>query len=174
MMAVDLRGQWEGDYPFWNASTRAPSARLRDDLALLPQLAEAGLCRAAKDISMAGILGTALMLLECSKVGARIDLSALPHPAGHGPDDAPANWLRWLLSFPSFGYLLSVDEAHVPAVQSHFGARDIAACVIGEVHASPQLWLSESMDAHADRALLWDLQREPFIGPRHEQGKVAA
>ena len=76
LMAVDLRGQWEGEQPFWNASTHAPAPRLRGDLALLPEVAEAGLCGAAKDISMAGVLGTALMLAECSRVGLRIDLCA--------------------------------------------------------------------------------------------------
>src|SRR6202051_1610324 len=82
MMAVDLRGAFEEPYPFWNASVGAPAARLRADLELLPMLAESGLCDAAKDISMAGALGTALMLLECSKVGARIDLSRVPSPPG--------------------------------------------------------------------------------------------
>ena len=43
--------------------------RLRADLALLPELAEAGLCRAAKDISMAGVLGTALMLVPFGLMG---------------------------------------------------------------------------------------------------------
>ncbi|MBW9140015.1 hypothetical protein JNB70_25225, partial [Rhizobium pusense] len=61
VMAVDLRGRFEDPYPFWNASVGAPAQRLRDDLELLPQLAEGGLCDAAKDISMAGVLGTALM-----------------------------------------------------------------------------------------------------------------
>jgi AIR synthase-related protein len=61
LMAVDLRGRFEEPYPFWNASVGAPAARLRDDLELLPRLAESGLCDAAKDISMAGTLGTALM-----------------------------------------------------------------------------------------------------------------
>jgi uncharacterized protein len=166
MMAVDLRGQWEADYPFWNASTRAPSARLRDDLELLPQLAEAGLCSAAKDISMAGILGTALMLLECSKVGAHIDLSALPHPPGHGPRDDAVAWHRWLQAFPSFGYLLSVDEDKVAEVHDHFVARDIACRVIGEVCEPRQLWLRDTGAPEHAQALLWDLQHEPFMGPR--------
>lgn len=93
LVAVDLRGQWQGDAPFWNASTTAPAERLRGDLALLPTLAEAGLCDAGKDISMAGVLGTMLMLLECSGVGATVDLALLPRPPGvpgwHAAD--PAN-----------------------------------------------------------------------------------
>lgn len=175
IMAVDLRGQWEGEHPFWNASTRAPATRLRDDLALLPEVAEAGLCAAAKDISMAGVLGTALMLAECSRVGLRIDLAALPHPEGHGHADAPAHFMRWLQAFPSFGYLLSVPPAHVAAVQARFLARGLACAPIGEVQAGSGVWLQRggvasptaaSAPGVSDAALLWDWQREPFIAGR--------
>ena len=58
LMAVDLRGAFVEPYPYWNASTEAPAQRLRGDLEILPALAEDGLCAAAKDISMAGTLGT--------------------------------------------------------------------------------------------------------------------
>jgi AIR synthase-related protein len=182
VMAVDLRGQWEGDQPFWNASTLAPSARLRDDLALLPEIAEAGLSEAAKDISMAGVLGTALMLLECSQVGARIRLDAIPHPLGHGPQDRPNDWLRWLLAFPSFGFLLSVDAARVADLGARFVSRGIACAVIGEVDASREVWLDQPSSLGAaqgtapgtESALLWDFKREPFIGPRPSLLEAAA
>jgi AIR synthase-related protein len=101
MMAVDLRGRFEDPDPFWNASVGAPAGRLRGDLELLPIIAEQGLCDTAKDISMAGTLGTALMMLECSGAGATIELDRIPAPAG-----VPR--LRWLSAFPSFGFLMSV------------------------------------------------------------------
>lgn len=167
LMAVDLRGQWQEPYPFWNASTSAPSQRLRDDLALLPELAEAGLCDAAKDISMAGCLGTALMLLECSKVGAVIDVNRIPHPPGHGPRQVShAHWLRWLQAFPSFGYLLSVAPDQVAAVCARFAQRGIACQAMGTVTESPQVWLTQG--GTDTRALLWDLASQPFIGARLE------
>jgi len=56
LMAVDLRGSGRGDKPFWNASVGAPPERLRADLALLPEIAERGWCRAGKDISNGGKL----------------------------------------------------------------------------------------------------------------------
>jgi len=162
MMAVDLRGQWEGGYPFWNASTTAPAERLRGDLALLPEIAEAGLCEAAKDISMAGVLGTALMLAECSRVGLRIDLAALPHPDGHAHDGDPGAFLRWLQAFPSYGYLLSVSPSAVDAVRARFLARGIACAPIGEVETGSSVWLQRGA-LSGDLALLWDWAREPFI-----------
>ncbi|WP_168794639.1 sll0787 family AIR synthase-like protein [Paraburkholderia aromaticivorans] len=152
MMAIDLRGRFEEPYPFWNASVDAPGERLRGDLELLPQLAESGLCDAAKDISMAGTLGTALMLLECSRVGARIDLARIPKPGGVALE-------RWVTAFPSFGYLLSVRTEHVDAVQARFDARALSCAVIGSVDATSQVVLHQRDDV----ATLWDFQREPFI-----------
>ena len=154
LMAVDLRGRFEEPYPFWNASVGAPTARLRDDLELLPQLAESGLCDAAKDISMAGTLGTALMLLECSRVGARIDLDAIPKPA-----DVPL--VRWVTAFPSYGYLLAVREDHVERVQAQFVARSLACAEVGTVDASRQVVVHRGEDA----AVLWNFSGEPFIVP---------
>jgi uncharacterized protein len=158
VMAIDLRGEWQHPYPYWNASTGAPGERLRADLELLPALAESGLCDAAKDISMAGAIGTTLMLLECSKAGACIDVDAIPRPAGVSPDDE-ATWLRWLVSFPSYGFVLSVRRRHVDVVLGRFRARGIGCAVVGEVHAQPQVTLRHKGDV----ATLWDLSAQPFI-----------
>jgi uncharacterized protein len=152
LMAVDLRGRFEEPYPFWNASVGAPSARLRGDLELLPQLAESGLCEAAKDISMAGTLGTALMLLECSQMGARIDINCIPRP-----DGVPLE--RWLTAFPSFGYLMSVREEHAEQVQAMFAARSLACAAIGTVDASRKVIVEQDDDT----ALLWDFGHDAFI-----------
>jgi AIR synthase-related protein len=152
VMAVDLRGAYQEPFPYWNASTTAPGERLRADLELLPALAEAGLCDAAKDISMAGAIGTALMLLECSRVGATIDLDAIPRPEG-------VPMLRWLTSFPSFGFVLSVRPEALGEVLTRFAARDIACNVVGQVDDSRTLVLRQG-DA---RQQLWDLNTDAFI-----------
>ena len=152
VMAVDLRGAYEEPFPYWNASTKAPAARLRDDLELLPLLAERGLCKAAKDISMAGAIGTALMLLECSEVGAVIDIDAIPRPP-----EVPL--LRWLASFPSYGFIFSVAPDNVDAVCALFHERGLAAASIGTVDDSLQLTLTQG----AEREQLWDLRKDAFI-----------
>ncbi|MBD2022628.1 sll0787 family AIR synthase-like protein, partial [Leptolyngbya sp. FACHB-36] len=64
LVATDFRGKPHPNYPFWNAATAADPVQLRQNLAILPHLAETELCDAGKDISMGGILGTLLMLLE--------------------------------------------------------------------------------------------------------------
>jgi uncharacterized protein len=156
IMAVDLRGHYHDPYPYWDASTGSPSQRLRADLEILPLLAESQLCDAAKDISMAGCIGTALMLLECSQAGARIDIDRIPRPA-HVTDTA--SLLRWLTAFPSYGFMLSVRPSQVERVLQLFQARDIAASDIGGVTATRQVELSWQGAA----AVLWDLHSEPFM-----------
>ena len=82
LAAIDLRGRYREPFSNFEAATDAPATRLRADLDLLPQIAEAGLCRAAKDISQGGIVGTAAMLAECSGVGITIDVRDVPTPDG--------------------------------------------------------------------------------------------
>jgi selenophosphate synthetase-related protein len=117
------------------------------------------LCGAAKDISMAGALGTTLMLLECSRVGALIRVDSIPRPACI----EPASLLRWLSAFPSYGFVLSVDPIHVPAVSQRFAERDLAVAVIGEVTEVRQVRLEHDGD-FAD---------QPFMTGASERARVA-
>jgi AIR synthase-related protein len=151
--AVDLRGQMHPRHPFWNAATGAPTDRLRADYEVLPRLAEAGLAAAAKDISMGGLVGTALMLLEGSGVGATLHLDAIPRP-GSVP------WATWLLSFPSYGFLLAVPPHHGAAVVRTFRERAIEAAVVGRVDPGRRLTLASG----SERATLWDLGAAPLTG----------
>ncbi|RXF72645.1 sll0787 family AIR synthase-like protein [Hansschlegelia zhihuaiae] len=151
--AIDIRGRYREPFDNWEAATDAPAGRLAGDLALLPEIAEAGLSRAAKDVSQAGIVGTAAMLAECSGVGVRIDLDAVPRPAGVALD-------RWLRSFPSFGYVLAVRAENVAAVVSRFSARGIAAADIGAITQDCLVEVASG----ASRETVWNLSREPLIG----------
>ncbi len=175
VVATDLKGAWQGDLPFWDSSTRAEPARLRADIELLPALAEAGLCHAGKDISMAGVLGSLLMLLECSGVGARVNLPDLPRPASlpdwADPSDAARRaQLRWLTAFPSFGYVLAVRPEAVAQVLARFAANGIACADVGGVEPGHALRLR--LQGH--EATLWDLAAEPFIGVAPAAAPAAA
>jgi len=151
--AVDLRGRYREPFSNWEAATDAPPARLRGDLELLPEIAEAGWSRAAKDISQGGIVGTAAMLAECSQVGIEIDLDAVPMPA-----DATIE--RWLLTFPSYGYLLAVPARHVAAVIERFVARGIAAATIGEIAEGSEV----AIRSGSVREVIWDVADRPLLG----------
>ena len=154
LAAIDLRGAYREPFPHWNCTEGAPPQRLRNDLEILPRLAEDGLCSAAKDISQAGIIGTAMMLLETSGIGAEIDVDAIPRPAGSEP-------LRWLLSaFPSFGFVLAVPPQRERQVIERFRTRDIACAAIGRCDNSRELRLRAGGETRA----AWDFRRQAVTG----------
>jgi AIR synthase-related protein len=153
VLAVNLAGKPHPRYPFWDAATQADPALLRRQLALLPQLAESGLCKAGKDVSMGGILGTTLMLLETSGVGAVLDLDAVPRP-----ETLPFE--TWMLSFPSYGFLLSVLPERVPALVDHFASAAITCAAIAQVTDTRQLVLA----AGGCETLFWDFSSAPLTG----------
>ena len=152
LAAIDLRGRMRAPAPWWDASSRVTDPdRRRDDLAVLPALAQAGLCRAGKDISMGGLAGTALMLAEASAIGIDIDPDRVPRPEGV---DLPL----WLTCFPSYGFLLAAKPADVDDVVARFAARDIACAAIGRGDSSRIVRIAGET--------IWDFTRAPLIGCR--------
>ena len=153
LVAVDLRGRYREPFSNWDAATAAPAGRLRGDLALLPEIAEAGLCRAAKDISQGGIVGTAAMLAECSGVAIAIDVESIPAL----PD---VTLERWLTTFPSFGFLLSIAPPKVAMVIGRFAARSIAIADCGVVTTGSTVTIC----AGERSEIVWDRAAGPLLG----------
>ncbi len=153
IMATDFRGKSHPDYAFWNAATTAEPSQLRQNLAILPKLAANGWCDAGKDISMGGLIGTLLMLLETSECGAILDLDRIPFPDSLYLE-------KWLTSFPSYGFLLSIRPEHLAKVQVEFAEQDLVCAVVGEVQASKKLILRSQSEA----ALFWDFDHEALTG----------
>ncbi len=153
LVAIDFRGQPHPTYPFWNAATKTDPERLQRDLELLPKIAELGLCSTGKDISMGGIIGTLLMLLETSGCGAVLNLDQVPCPEEISLE-------KWLVSFPSYGFLLSVCPNHVEAVQSYFHQRNLVCEAVGTMQAKPQMILKYQ----SENAVFWDFDQQPLTG----------
>jgi selenophosphate synthetase-related protein len=143
--AFCLDGRYFSDTFFTSLRDRDP-ARLRDDGEALVEVAEGGLCHAARDVSMPGVAGSLLQLLELAGCGATLDLERLPRPPG-----VPLE--RWLLTFPSFGFVL----AGAPEACEAFTRRGLAAAVCGSFDDTRALRLGESVT-------VWDLAAEPLTG----------
>jgi uncharacterized protein len=151
--AIDLRGRYREPFANWEAATDAPPSRLRGDLEVLPAIAEAGLAKAAKDISQAGLVGTAAMLAECSGVAISIEVDAVPRPAA-----VPLE--RWLTTFPSYGYLLTAKPAQAASVLARFAERGLAAAVIGTVSTGRDVAIVRQQR----RQVIWDFTAAPLMG----------
>ncbi|OLR95515.1 AIR synthase [Actinokineospora bangkokensis] len=95
-LTADLGGSWRPGYAGrqWDSSTSRTPAELATMLASVGRARPA----AAKDVSMAGVVGTLGMLAEASGCGAVLDVAAAPRPAGATAGD-------WLTCFPGFAVL---------------------------------------------------------------------
>lgn len=153
LAAFALDGEYRGDAPFFTALRTRDPALQRTDGEVLATLAEDGLIHAARDVSMPGVAGSLLQMLETAGRGAVLDLDALPRPAGVAVE-------RWLVTFPSFGFVMAARPEAAAAVEGAFAARGLACAVCGTVDATRMLRLA----AGGRTAVVWDLARDPLTG----------
>ncbi|MFI7664774.1 MSMEG_0567/sll0787 family protein [Nocardia sp. NPDC049526] len=95
-LTADLGGGWRPGYQGhqWDSSSHRTGAELRTLGRFVADTAPA----AAKDVSMAGIAGTAGMLAEASGVGIELDVARIPRPT-------KAALAQWITCFPGFAML---------------------------------------------------------------------
>jgi selenophosphate synthetase-related protein len=154
VVAACIDGTMRTDFPFFPSFEERGSA-LAGDVRLLHTIANAGFAVAAKDISMAGLVGSLAMLLEWGTFGATVDLEALPTPAG-------IPLAAWCNCFPCYGFLLTCQPRHAEECVRHFADRGLAATRVGTIDDSGRI------DLHAGgkvRSVL-DLSTSPVTGLR--------
>ncbi|MFZ2504353.1 MAG: AIR synthase related protein [Nocardioides sp.] len=154
VLAGSLVGEMRPDFPFF-AGFRQREAEAPGDIRLLATAAESGAALAAKDVSMAGIVGSLAMLLEPGRWGAEVDLDRIPVPAG-------VDLERWLTCFPNYLFLLTTPPERVEALRALFHERALTAEVIGSVTGSGELALSWG----GRREVAVDLRADTITGLR--------
>ena len=95
-LTADLGGSWRRGHTGrqWDSTSSRRTAELQLMGSVVARTAPA----AAKDVSMAGLVGTLGMLAEASGCGAVLDVAAVPRPAGTTAGD-------WLSCFPGTAFL---------------------------------------------------------------------
>lgn len=148
VFACCVEGQMRADYPFF-PSFDERGELLAGDVRLLAEGASRGWAVAAKDVSMAGLVGSLAMLLECNKLGVILDLDGLPVPAGVALD-------RWIVCFPCYAFLLCVPPEREAECMRSFADRGLAAAPVGTLDGTGQLRVSSGGQV----ATAFDLCRE--------------
>jgi putative N-acetyltransferase (TIGR04045 family) len=115
-VTADLGGGWRPGYT--GAQWDSTSGRTTDELQTLGSFVGRTRPAAAKDVSMAGLVGTLGMLAEASGCGAELDVADVPTPAGATTGD-------WLTCFPGFA-MITTDLPGRPLAPS--GAATGRAC----------------------------------------------
>ena len=152
LFACSLDGEMRQDFPFFTSIERQGPTLARD-VRLLAQAATEGAAEAAKDVSMAGSLGSLAMLLEFTRCGAEVDLRKHPMPADTDP-------LRWLVAFPTYAFWLTADHDRVADCSAIFESKGLTCAHVGEVTPGGALVLCDG-DC---RRTLTDLGSETITG----------
>lgn len=107
VLVADLTGRWRPGYGGrqWDST----SSRTPDELARLHRFVADAKPSAAKDVSMAGLVGTVGMMAEASGAGARIELADVPRPSGTNNAD-------WLTCFPGYAMVMALPETDLGVV----------------------------------------------------------
>ena len=133
VVAACTQGEMRADFPFFRSFDERRT-QLADDVRVLASVGSSGACVAAKDISMAGLVGSLAMLLEWSRLGVTVDLEQLPHPPAVAMKD-------WLTCFPAYGFLLCVPQGREADCLAPFHARGLDASPVGIIDNSGLLAL---------------------------------
>jgi len=128
-----IEGTMRADFPFF-LSFDERGERLAGDVRLLAEGASRGWVTAAKDVSMAGLVGSLAMLLECNRLGVTLELDAVPVPPGVSLE-------QWITCFPCFAFLLCVPAGLEGECLRAFADRGLAAAVAGTLDGTGQLRL---------------------------------
>jgi putative N-acetyltransferase (TIGR04045 family) len=104
-LTADLAGGWRPGYRGrqWDSTT----ARRSDELQVMAGAVAAARPAAAKDVSMAGIVGSLGMLAEASGCGAVLEVAAVPRPDGTSVGD-------WFTCFPGYAMLTTDAPGAAP------------------------------------------------------------
>jgi hypothetical protein len=152
VVASCTHGTMRADFPFFRSFDERGSD-LAGDVRVLAEIARSGACVAAKDVSMAGMVGSLAMLLEWSRLGVRLDLDLLPRPQ----DVAMA---AWLTCFPAFSFLLCSPPGREDECVRAFRARGLEAAVVGTIDDTGLL----SLASNGRQAVVLDLAATAVTG----------
>ncbi len=128
VVAVCVEGTMREDFPFFRSFDERGSY-LAEDVRLLARIAREGVAQAAKDISMAGLVGSLAMLLELGGFGVEVEIRKVPAPEG-----VPLG--KWFNCFPCFGFLLTCEPSTTDDCVAAFHGRGLSAAKVGSLDSS--------------------------------------
>ncbi|MFX1415354.1 MAG: AIR synthase related protein [Promethearchaeota archaeon] len=158
ILLFDTHGRQGTSYKLgWDSVTERPANEVVERLSVMNRLAQQHLVTAAKDVSVAGLVGTAGMLLEYSGKGGFLDLDAVDstRPKSIELED-------WVRMYVSLGFLVSVNPENLSLVTGVARQCGLTAVQVGEVDSSLSLRLRMS----TEEQVMFDYSEGPLLTPK--------
>jgi selenophosphate synthetase-related protein len=142
----------------WDSVTGRSSEDVVLRLSVMNELAGAQKLTAAKDVSVAGVIGTAGMMLEYSGCGGTLSLDALDSSK---PVEIPLE--DWIRMFISLGFLVATSNENLPEVKRVTSRHKLTTAVIGHVDDSK----SFKLRLGDDERVLFDFTKGGVLTPKN-------
>ncbi|MFW9793285.1 MAG: AIR synthase related protein [Candidatus Thorarchaeota archaeon] len=159
VLLFDKVGQRGESYRLgWDSVTDRSSEEVVTRLSVMNSLASEQILTASKDVSVAGVVGTAAMMLEYSGRGGTLDLDAIDdsRPSDIDLDD-------WLRMYISLGFLVAIPQEHLDRLEEITSNHGVASTVIGKVDDSKEVKLKLG---DAER-VLFDFAKGGVLTPKN-------
>jgi len=141
----------------WDSVTDRTSEDVVKRISVMNDIAERHLVTASKDVSVAGIAGTAAMMLEYSGMGGNIDLDLIDR--ARPKEIILEDWLRMYISL---GFLVATREENLSDLKQVANEHDLSACRIGSVDDTRKVKLSMGGESQS----MFDFKKGPVLTPR--------
>ncbi|MFW9960143.1 MAG: AIR synthase related protein [Candidatus Thorarchaeota archaeon] len=160
VLLFDREGQRGAHYPLgWDSVTDRPSDEIVQRLSVMNDLAEQHLLTASKDVSVAGIVGTAVMMLEYSGKGGILFLDDVEKSR---PSEIPLE--DWLRMYISLGFLVATSKENYSRLESIARNHSMYSRIIGAVDSSREIKLS----LDGEERVIFDFTKGPVLTPKND------
>ncbi|WP_407357020.1 methanogenesis marker 2 protein [Methanolobus sp. WCC5] len=154
IVAYDMDGRVGQNSPYsWDTTSFKEPEVVRRRFMVMQEIGEEKLVTAGKDISNPGTIGTLGMLCEVSRVGASVDLRAIPRPEN-------VDFEQWLKIYPATGYIVTAKEENASRCIEVFVSAGIRAAVIGQINDSHVIDIYDDSTS----AIVFDLGNDTITG----------
>ncbi len=158
VLIFDKQGQRGSSYSLgWDSVTGRSPDEIIKRLSVMNHLAKEKILHASKDVSVAGVIGTAGMMLEYSGCGGIINIDAL-----NTIKPETIDLTDWLRMFISLGFLVATSESNINRVKSIAGEHEMSISVIGTVDETQKLTLR----LNDEERVMFDYSKGPILTPK--------
>ena len=157
VFVMDTVGYYPEKVPYaWVTTLDKDPEIVRKQMEAAAAVADEKLVHSGKDMSNPGSIGTAGMMLECSEMGAVIDVGRIPVPEGC------TDLIRWILCYQGCGFVYACPPENSSRVIEIFREAGCDGAVVGKVNDSQIVELVYG----DEKEVLFDFSKDIITGCR--------
>lgn len=159
VLIFDRTGRRGDSYKLgWDSVTNRTSNDVVVRLSVMNSLANEHILTASKDVSVAGVIGTAAMMLEYSGRGGVLDLDTIT-----ASKPSEIDFEDWIRMYISLGFLVAAPKENLELLQEIVAKHGLSSTTIGSVDDSNEVKLR----LMGEERVLFDFSKGGVLTPKN-------